>query len=166
MKKLALALAISLGLFGVQDKAFAATDTKNLTINASVDATASLTIGISTINFANYNPDTAPLITNTEGAVSVLVKVRTGVASTVTLTHQAAGPLTSDGNTIPINNVSWTSTGTGFTPGTMSSASPVSAGAWTGSGVRSGTFSYTLVNSWNYAVGSYTVTSTYTLTAP
>jgi hypothetical protein len=166
MKKLALVLAISLGLFVVDGKVFAATDTKTLTINASVDATASLTIGMSTINFANANPDTTPLISNTEGSVSVLVKVRTGVASSVTLTHQAAGPLTSGGNTIPINNVSWTSTGTGFVPGTMSSASPVSAGAWTGSGVRSGTFNYTLVNSWNYAVGSYTVTSTYTLTAP
>jgi hypothetical protein len=166
MKKLTLALTISLSFIFVHELAFAATDTKTLVINAAIESAASLTISTTAINFATANPDTVSSIANTEGAVNVQVKVRTGVASSVTLTHQAVGPLTSGSNTIAINNVSWTSSGTGFAAGTMSSSTPVSAGAWTGSGARSGTFSYALVNSWNYAVGSYTVSSTYTLTAP
>jgi hypothetical protein len=166
MKKLTLTLTISLIPILFSAGAFAATDTKNLTINASVEGAATLIMGVAAINFANANPDITPSVANTEGAVNVQVKVRTGVASSVTLTHQAAGPLTSGSNTIAINNVSWTATGTGFATGTMSSSTPVSAGAWTGSGARTGTFSYALVNSWDYAIGTYTVSSTYTLTAP
>jgi hypothetical protein len=74
--------------------------------------------------------------------------------------------LISGGDTILIGNVTWTATGTGFVPGTMSRTSAQSAGSWTGSGSRSGTFSYFLANSWDYATGSYSASSTYTLTAP
>jgi hypothetical protein len=166
MKKLTLALTISLSLIFYSAGTFAATDTKTLTINVVVGCAATLTIDKTAINFANANPDTDPIIAASEGAVGVHVKIRTGAVSSATLSHQADGPLTSGSNTISINNVSWTATGTGFTAGTMSNSAPVSAGALAGSGDYNGAFIYTFVNSWEYAVGTYTTSSTYTLTAP
>jgi hypothetical protein len=67
---------------------------------------------------------------------------------------------------IPIGNVTWTASGAGFQAGTMSSTVPVTAGSWNGPGTHNGGFSYSLVNSWTYPVGNYSVSSTYTLTAP
>jgi hypothetical protein len=166
MKKLTLALTISLGLIFCSAGTFAATDTKTLTINVVVGCAVTLTIDKTAINFVNANPDTNPIITAAEGAVGIQVKVRTGAASTATLSNQADGPLTSGSNTISINNVSWTATGAGFTAGTMSSSAPVSAGTLAGPGDHNGTFIYTFLNSWDYAVGAYTASSTYTLTAP
>lgn len=163
MKKLSLVLVIGLGLILMAGVASAqGVDTKNLTINATVAARASLTLGQAAINFPDADPDTTPSIPATENAVSVTVKARTGAASNVTLTHLAAGDL----GVIPIGNVTWTATGAGFQAGTMSSTVAQTAGSWTGPGTRNGTFSYFLANSWDYAPGNYSVSSTYTLTAP
>jgi len=166
MKELSLLSIIGLGLILIAGGAFAASDTKTLTINATVSARASLTLENSTINFVDADPDGTPSIPATENVVDVTVKVRTGSTSTATLTHLAAGDLTSGGDTILIGNVTWTASGTGFQAGTMNRTTPQTAGSWTGSGSRSGTFSYFLANSWDYALGNYTASSTYTLTAP
>jgi hypothetical protein len=165
VKKQSLVLVIGLGLILLAGVVFAASDSKLLTINAQVSDRASLTLEVATINFPDTDPDTSP-IPATENSVDVTVKVRTGSASAVTLTHQAAGNLTSGSDTIPIGNVTWTATGGGFQGGTMSSTVPQTAGSWTGSGNRSGTFSYFLVNSWDYAIGGYSVSSTYILSTP
>jgi hypothetical protein len=166
MNKFLLTLIICLSLVLYAAGTFAATDTKTLTINVVVGPAATLTIDKTAINFPSANPDTAPTIIAAEGAVGVHIKVRTGATSSATLSHQADGPLTSGSNTIPISNVSWTATGAGFTAGTMSSSAPVSAGTMMGPGDRDGTFVYTFVNSWEYAVGTYATSSTYTLSAP
>jgi hypothetical protein len=62
--------------------------------------------------------------------------------------------------------MTWTATGTGYLPGTMNRTTAQTAGSWTGSGQRIGTFSYLLANSWSYTVGNYSTTINYTLTAP
>jgi len=166
MKKVSLVLAIGLGLVLMAGGAFAANDTKSLTVNATVSARATLSIGQTTIHFPDADPDTVTSIPATENAVSVTAKVRTGSGSTATLTHLAADDLKSGSDTILIGNVTWTVTGAGFQLGTMNKTTPQTAGSWTGSGNRSGTFSYFLANSWSYATGGYTASSTYTLTAP
>jgi len=166
VKKRSLVLVIGLGLILIAGGVFAASDSKPLTINAEVSDRASLTLEVATINFPDTDPDTTP-IPATENSVDVTVKVRTGSASAVTLTHQAAGDLTNPAlDAIPIGSVTWTATGGGFQAGTMSSTVAQTAGSWTGPGNRSGTFSYFLVNSWNYAIGSYSVSSTYILSTP
>ena len=166
MKRLSLVLVIGLGLILIVGGAFAASDTKDLTINAQVSSRAKLTLGETAINFPDADPDTVLSIPAAENAVSVTVKVKIAAGSTATLTHQAAGDLTSGSDTIDITNVTWTATGGGFQAGTMDDATPQTAGSWTSSGNRSGTFSYFLANSWDHATGNYTVNSTYTLTAP
>ena len=165
MKKVSLALVIGFGLVLMATGAFAVDATQPLTINATVSARATLSLGVGTINFADADPDTVPSIAATENAVSVTAKVRTGSASTATLTHVGPANLVSGSDNIPIGNVTWTATGAGFVPGTMNTVAQ-SAGSWTGSGNRAGTFSYFLANSWDYATGSYTASTTYTLTAP
>ena len=62
--------------------------------------------------------------------------------------------------------MTWSASGTSFVAGASSSATAQSVGSWVGSGNRAGTNTYTLPNSWDYAVGTYTVALNYTLTAP
>jgi len=152
-------------LLGMSAVSWAVTDQETITINATVSAKAKLTLGVAAINFADADPDTVPSIAAGENPVSVTVKAHTGSASTVTLTVAADGDLDSGTDTIDITNVTWTATGAGFVAGTMNTSAQ-SAGSWTGSGQQSGTFSYSLANSWDYNAGSYTQTVVYTLTAP
>jgi len=167
MKKVSLVLAIGLGLLLMAGGAFAASDTKPLTVNATVSARATLTMGASSISFADADPDATPSIASNPASVSVTAKVRTGSASTATLTHLAADDLKSGSDTIPIGNVTWTAAGTGFIAGTMNKTTAQTAASWTGSGSHTdGSFSYFLANSWSYATGTYAASSTYTLTAP
>lgn len=97
--------------------------------------------------------------------MSVTAKAHATTGQNVTLTVLAGGDLTSGRNTIGIGNVTWTATGTGFSAGTMSAAAAQAVGAWSGSGSRSGTMSFSLTNNWNYAVGNYTATAVFTLSA-
>ena len=166
MKKMSLVLVIGLGLLLMAGGAFAASDSKPLTVNATVSARASLSFGQNAINFPDADPDVTASIPATENAVTVTAKIRTGASSTATLTPLAGGDLTSGTDTITIGNVTWTASGTGFQAGTMNSGTAQTAGIWTGSGNRSGSFSYFLANSWSYATGNYSASSTYTLTAP
>jgi hypothetical protein len=146
--------------------ALAASTTADLTIRATMNAQAKLTLNINTITFSDADPDSTTSILANEGAINVSAKVRTGASSDATLTLLAAGDLTSGSDSIAIGNVIWGAGGTGFTAGTMSKSSPVTVGSWRGSGSRSGTMTFSLANSWSYATGSYSATSTFTLTAP
>jgi hypothetical protein len=78
----------------------------------------------------------------------------------------ATGDLSAGGGaTIPIGQLTWQATGTGFVAGASSLAAQT-VGAWTGSGNRTGTQTYELPNSWDYATGTYTTTLNYTLSVP
>lgn len=166
MKKLSLPLIFGFSLALIAGGAFAATDTKNLTVNVEVGSYSNLTLGVDAINFPSADPGTTISISATEGAVAVAAQARTGSNDAATLTIQAATDLTSGSDTIAISNVSWTAEGDpGYESGSMST-SPVVAGSWTGPGNRTGTFTYSLANSWDYVTGSYSASTTYTLSAP
>ncbi len=160
-----IAIATAVGC-SVATAALGASATTNVTVNSAVGARASLVFGTTTIGFPDADPGTVSSIPATQNAVSVTASVRSGSSSVSTLQVQAAGDLTSGSDTIPISNVTWTATGAGFVPGTMNKATAQTAGSWTGPGQRSGSFSYFMANSWNYATGNYSVTVTYTLSAP
>lgn len=137
-----------------------------VSVSAVVNARAKLTLGSPSISFADADPDVTASIAAT--ALSVAVEARTTAAATVTLTMQATGDFSEAGGaTIPINNLTWTVGGdAGFQAGTASSAAAQTVGSWTGSGDLSGTQTYSLVNSWAYNTGTYSVTLNYTLSAP
>ena len=139
--------------------------TSTLTINATVSSRAELTLSPTTISFLDASPTSTPSIpANT--TVAVTANVRS--SGTPTLKVLANGDLTSGSDTIAIGNVQWTASGAPFIAGTMNKTTAQDAATFSvgTSGSYSGTFSYTLANSWNYKVGSYSATATYTLTAP
>lgn len=144
----------------------AATATATVTVSATVSATAKLSLGASSIHFADAIPDDVMLIPQTEPAITISAKAKTSTGGNVTLTVMAGSDLTSGSDTIAISNIAWTATGTGFTPGTLSKSAAQSLGSWTNSGTWDGTQTYKFTNSWAYPTGSYTATLTYTLTAP
>lgn len=149
----------------MSSSAFAqSTATASLSVTVNVAARARLTLSAPSITFIDQDP--ASVATLSATPLTVDVSARTGAASNVTLTVLATGDLTSGTNTIPVNTLAWTVGGAGFAAGTSSASTAQSVGAWVGSGARSGTQTYTLPNSWSYAVGTYTTTLNYTLTAP
>ena len=144
----------------------ATTSTSNLSVSVTVAAMAKLSLSASTVSFAAADPDTIPVITATEGAITISAKGKTSSGSTITLSVLASDDLRSGSDTIAISNVTWLATGAGFTAGTLSRTVAQPVGAWTNSGSRTGTQVYALANSWNYPAGTYAATATYTLTAP
>jgi hypothetical protein len=161
-----LILVIALVFCGLAAPAGAFNTTAEIGINAAAASSAQLTITPSSLNFPNADPDTVPSIPAIGNPVTVTANAQTSGNKTVILTVIAQGDLISGSSTIPISNVTWTASGSGFLAGTMSKTTPQTAGSWRRSGNRTGTFSYFLRNSWSYATGNYTQTITYTLTAP
>ncbi|HSC26101.1 MAG TPA: hypothetical protein VLD67_02440 [Vicinamibacterales bacterium] len=139
--------------------------TAPLNVSVTVGNQARITL-TGSVDFADADPDVFPTLTATP--LDVQARARVAPATTVNLTVMGGAshfdPAT---NTIPVANLTWTSTGTGFTAnGTMSDAAQQSVGSWTGPGAHSGTQTYSLVNSWAYAPGSHGMTLTYTLSTP
>ena len=165
MKAVWSGVAAAVMIVGVSSAAYAqATDNKSINVTVNVNARAKLTLGTATVTFADADPDVTPTLTS--AAITIDVKSRSSAAGAVTLTMQAAGDLVSGTDTIAISNLSWTASGTGFVGGTASTATAQTVGSWTGPGNPSGSHTLSLPNSWAYAIGSYTATLNYTLSAP
>jgi hypothetical protein len=157
------ALALALVGLGAAEAA-AQTVTQNNTATAVVAGRARLDI-TGAVAFADADPETTAIIDS--AALNLAVRVRTTPLNSYNLTVQAGGDFVGPDGTIPIGNLSWLTAGPGgFAAGTASSTVAVPLGNWTGPGARIGTQTYRLVNSWDYAPGTYTVTLTYTLTVP
>jgi len=137
--------------------------TETLTINAAVSARASITLGVASVDFADADPDNFPNI-NASAAVSVTAKSRTSQGNAVTLTIEAPDLTEVGGGTIAASQISWVANGD-LAGGTLSNAA-VTLVSSTNSGQRTGDMAFVLINSWAYAVGAYSTTVTYTLSAP
>ena len=162
LSRLTLAAALIIGLTAVDAAAQA---TQNVAVSAVVNSQARLTVTGGPVAFADADPDVTPNIA--ASALTVNVRARAGSAASPTLTVIADGDLVSGGDTIAIDNITWTVGGApGFMAGTMDDGTAQSLGNWTGSGSRTDTQVYSLANSWDYATGTYSATITYTLTVP
>ena len=117
-----------------------------------------------TITFPSSDPDTVPVIAAASIRVSYIAQ---GSPNPWTITVRAGGNLISGASTIPISNVSWTATPSPpFRNGTLSTVAQTLA---TGAGlinIDRGDVTFRFVNSWNYTVGNYTQTVTFTLSSP
>jgi len=121
----------------------------------------SITVATSTIRFQDSNPDLTPSVPAVENPVAVSVDFSGN--GTWVLQVIANGDLISGAEVIPINRVSWTSSGAAFVPGTLSKSS----GQTVASGGKSntpfnGSLRFFLQNSWNYATGNYGQSLTFT----
>jgi hypothetical protein len=136
------------------------------TLSVNLGALATLSLSSNSLSFPDSDPDAVPQVPAASGPVTVIAKARAPRNSKVTLTVIANDNLRSGVNTIPVDALTWTATGPGFVGGTMSRTTPQAVGSWSGSGARTGTQDYRFRNLWTYATGTYTVTLTYTLSAP
>ena len=134
------------------------------TISPVFAQTVTLTLRDTTVSFADANPDTTPSIVGNPDPVRVVVNVTGNGGNNWRLTVLAAGDLSPS---IPISNVTWTVTGTGFVAGTMSRLVAQTAAQGVGNvNNRTGRFTFRLVNLWTYNTGNFSQTATFTLTAP
>jgi hypothetical protein len=140
--------------------------TQNATMTASVSTMARLTVSSTTLTFPDANPDLSPQVAPTQGSLSITAKARATSGSQIVLTVQASDDLRSGLDVIPASALAWTTSGSGFTAGTLSKLSSVTVGQWTGSGSRTGTQNYLFRNLWTYATGTYSCMLLYTLTGP
>jgi hypothetical protein len=141
------------------------TATSTLTINAKINAKAKLSLSPATITFddSGKDPDTDKTISS-DKPVDITAKVKTGSSTGATLTCLASGDFDP---AIPVSAVTWTSGSTNYAPtGTMDKTTAQNVASRTGSGDLSGTITPLMATSWNYPTGNYSVTVTYTLTAP
>jgi hypothetical protein len=143
----------------------AATANTVVTVSARVNSQAKIILSTNALNFVTFYHEFEDIVTANENPVSITAKARTGSSSTVTLTFLAADDLRSTHQTIPISNITWTSTGDGFQNGTMSKTTPQTVGRWTGAGSHSGTLSFSLQLT-NQNSAEYTSSGTFTLIAP
>ncbi len=146
--------------------AVAATRNRTATATATVSSRVKLSISSSTLAFPNADPDVTPAIAASGGPLTITAKASTTIGSTVQLVVVASGDLLSGVDQIGISALKWTASGSGFAAGTMSKTAAQTVASWVSSGSWTGTQSYTLDNAWTYAMGAYSTTLTYTLTAP
>jgi len=116
------------------------------------------------INFPSSDPDTVPVISSS--TVRVTFVAQGPPARPWTITVRADGPLISGASTIPISAVSWIAAPSPpFMNGTLSTVAQTIA-TGTGTAIERGDVTFRFANSWNYHVGTYTQTITFTLTSP
>ena len=118
-----------------------------------------------TISFASNDPDAVPVIPAAPIRVSYIAQGTRRIPWTITI--RAEGDLVSGASTIPVANISWQATPSPpFRDGTLSTVAQTLA---TGTGlinIERGDLTFRFINSWNYPVGTYTQTITFTLSSP
>ena len=119
-----------------------ATANAALNVTVTVNSRARLTLGRRTSHFADADPATDPTLTR--HGLTVDVGARTAPAGNVTLTVLATGDLASGTDTIAIGNLTWTATGTRLRRRASNATVAQTVGAWTGSGARAGSQTYSL----------------------
>src|SRR5687768_7777684 len=141
--------------------------TKTVSVNAVIASRVKVSFDRTAVAFDTVAYDPSSIVPIQATPLTVTAKARVEPNARVVMTVQADGPLRSGSDTIPANQISWIMTGAGFQNG--GTANPNAArtiGSWRGSGSWTGTQTYQFTDSWNYIVGSYTMTMTYTVSAP
>jgi hypothetical protein len=124
-----------------------------------------LSLSPSTISFSSADPDDTPVLTSPTITASYVVLFSFGQSWTISL--QADDDLRNGTSTIRASSVSWTaSPSPPFRAGTLSTATAQTLASGSGDAWTSGTVTFTLPNSWNYDVGTYSATITFTLACP
>jgi hypothetical protein len=144
----------------------ASPQSRNATLNVSINGLARLSLSSTGVSFPDSNPDLMPQVPGVPGPLAVTVKARTTLNATLRLSVLASDDLRSGVRTLPASTITWTAAGAGFAPGTLNRTTPQTVGTWVGSGVRTGTQSLLFANAWTHPTGTYTLTMTYTLSSP
>lgn len=148
------------------DGVLAASVNQTLNLSAQVNSRAKIVLNVNAINFVDFVGDHWDVIPANENPVAISASARAGNSSIITLTFLASGDLRSTHRTIPISQITWTATGSGYQNGTMSRTTPRTVGTWTGAGSHTGALSFFFDVRPSDQTGDYTSNGTFTLTAP
>jgi hypothetical protein len=148
------------------DSDAAAQQSATATLSSNMPPLVRLSLSANSLSFPDADPDLVPQVPSSGGPIAITTKARAPSNGVVTLTVQAADDLRSGISVLPVSLITWTAAGPGFVNGTMSRTTAQLVGSWVGSGVRSGSQTFRFENRWTHPVGIYTVTLTYTLSAP
>lgn len=121
-------------------------------------ASLGISLAAPSLRFQASNPAVQPTVPALENPIAVSVNY-SGTGNWV-LNVLADGDLLSAGSSIPISRIRWTANGAAFSSGTLSKTSPQAVG--TGNVSATGSLSFFLADSWNFAAGSYAQTITFT----
>ena len=138
-----------------------ASDTKTAVVqaHATIGTRTSLTVSSEQLQFVVTEPDQASVAT-----IDFVAGARTQPGGEVVLTIETARGLEGPGGAADVDaSITFAAEGEGTLAGTMTAATPVVAGRWTGSGRRSGRLSFSLRAS---APGAYTMPVRFILSAP
>jgi hypothetical protein len=139
---------------------------------AAVGPTLRLTITPGSISFPDRNPDMPPPYVNSIPlTVQVRIRVRNNAGGTWQLTLAASDHLRSGADVITANNITWITSPAAppWTPGGTLALAPgqtVASGQDDVQPDAFGNLEFRLANLWTYAVGVYSTTATFTLSAP
>ena len=136
------------------------------TLSVNLGTQARLVMVSTAVAFPDADPDTVLKVASVPASIDITAKARTTRNSQVTLTLQSTDDLRSGVTVLPAALVTWTASGAGFVPGTLSRSLAQVVGSWTGSGVRSGSQSFFFENLWTHPPGTYTISLVYTISAP
>jgi hypothetical protein len=162
-------LTVPLGLaalLAAATPAAAQQGTRTATLSASVNSLAKLSLSALTISFPDADPDTVPQVPASGGPITVTARGRTGPGAQVKLSVTAADDLRSGTQVIPASAVTWAATGNGFVNGALAAGVAQTVGVWGNSGQHTGTLTFRLANAWTYSAGQYSMTLSFTLSAP
>lgn len=125
-----------------------------------------LTITPAAFMFPSADPDVAPVVSAPTLTIRYRVQQNQGAQWRITVV--ANGDLVAGSAAIPISNVTWSATpAPPFQNGTMNSTVEQLVASGNGNSPTStGTMTFSLVNSWNYAAGVYSQSFVFTISAP
>ncbi|HWP34105.1 MAG TPA: hypothetical protein VNM66_00770 [Thermodesulfobacteriota bacterium] len=134
-------------------------------------AQLNLNVNPASITFPDLNPDLSPSVPSTPATVRVRIRVRMNGGQPWQLTLAANDHLRSGADVITVDNVTWTTT-PAAPPWTAGGTLALAPGQMVASGTgnvnppETADLAFRLANRWTYAVGTYTTTATFTLSAP
>jgi len=136
------------------------------TLNLNLGSHARLSFSATALTFPNADPDLTPQVSSVPDSIAITAKARTTRNGQITVTVQSTDDLRSGVTTLPASLITWGAQGAGFLPGALSASTAELVGAWTGSGVRTGSQTFSFRNEWTHPPGTYSLTLVYTISAP
>jgi hypothetical protein len=139
----------------------------SIVVVATFDSRLKMTFDRTAVVFDTEAYDINTVVPVNATTLTVSAKARVPPNTRIVMTVQADGPFNSGVTTIPANKLTWTMTGPGFqNGGTANEHVARMLGSWRGSGSWTGEQTYQFLDSWDYAVGMYSLTMMYTISAP
>jgi hypothetical protein len=144
---------------------------------AAAATTLTITLSASNVTFPDQDPDLFAVSPQTGMPLQITITTKqVGAGTPYSCTALALGDLTSGPATIPIANITWSAVtitsdaGESFYNGTLSRTTAVMVAKGIGNDARksplTGDLTFSIQNLWTYAIGNYSQSVNFTVSAP